>query len=335
MIKEYQKGMILVFALWVLILLSIFSLYLGRGARQKALFVKRLGERDVLHLIALAGVNKAILAISKDDSSRIDSFLDVWASKKEEFKDIKIGLGRFNVFYNYPQDGTIRTMFGVVDEARKININKVDMKIIERLFEIVLNVSESEAKEFAASIIDFRDKDSNLLIPQGSAEDSYYRNLSEPYDCKDDDYESLDELLLVKGITFDIFNKIKDFITIYGDKAVNINTASEEVLSAIGITDTVIDKIVTYRKGEDSELGTEDDNIFVSSTSVVPSLSQHYSLSISEVQNLSNIVAKGFIGVSSDYFSINSEASLSYSKAKEIIECIVSREGNILFWREQ
>ncbi len=227
-------------------------------------------------------------------------------------------------------------MFGLVDEARKININKVGIITIERLFESALDMDSSTAQAIAASIIDFRDADSTLSIPQGSAEDSYYKNLSEPYGCKNKDYEILNELLLVKGMNKDIFNKVRDFITVYGiSKAVNINTASKYVLYAVGINKDIVDKIIAYRDGDDGEPGTVDDNIFTSSASVVSQLSQYYSLSLGNVANLSNVVAGGFIRVSSDYFSIASYAKLDYSSVKESIRCVVDKKGNILFWQEQ
>jgi len=332
---HFQKGMMLVFILWVFFLLSLFGLYLARGTRQRAIFIKRIGERSSLHFIGQASISYAIMAVLKDDSEGFDSFSDTWASDEEEFKNIKVNLGEFNVFYNYYEDGKIERKYGVVDEARKININKANTKTIERLFEAVFDMSKTEAKELSAAVIDFRDKDSYLLIPQGSAEDSYYRNLPEPYDCKDADYETVYELLLVKGIEKEMFLRLKDFVTIYGDKSVNINTAPREVLFAIGIERAIIDKIISYRKGEDGEIGTEDDRVFTSVQSVLPVLSQNFPLSPSEVENLSNIIAAGLIRVSSDYFRINSEARLSYSKAVGYIECVINREGKILFWRER
>ena len=42
--------------------------------------------------------------------------------------------------------------------------------------------------------------------------------------------ESLDELLLVNGMTKDIFERIKDYVTVWGSGMVNINTAGREVL---------------------------------------------------------------------------------------------------------
>ena len=51
--------------------------------------------------------------------------------------------------------------------------------------------------ELAASIIDWRDEDSE--ISPGGAEDEYYLLLSEPYNCKNSELETVDEILLIKG----------------------------------------------------------------------------------------------------------------------------------------
>jgi len=333
--RLYTSGVILVFALWVMFLLSLFALYLGYGARQKAIMIKRLGERSNMRFITDAGVKKAIFEVSRDNNSGVDSFADYWAHNDEDFKDININNGKFSVFYNLNEGGKINKVFGIVDEARKVNINKVGIIILQRLFE-ALDFSEYDAKALAASIVDFRDSDSTLSIPQGSAEDSYYKHLSEPYDCKDASFEVLDEILLVRGMNNDIFDRIKDFITIYGEsKAVNINTASREVLYAIGLGKSTIDKIIAYREGQDKEMFTLDDNIFISSGSVISQLSQKYALSPDEVTNLSNIIAQGFIRTSSSYFSVISYAELDYSSVTENISCVIDRKGNIVFWREQ
>jgi general secretion pathway protein K len=338
MIEHYQtmarRGVILAITLWVLSILSIFGLYLGYGAKQKIIFLKRMSERSSLGLIAEAGIKKAILELSRDDSVSVDSFREEYLNGESLFKDVKLGLGKFNVSYKYRQEGNVKEIFGIIDEARKVNINKADLSIIKRLFRIVFDISDLEAQEFAASIVDFRDKDSALSIPLGSAEDSYYTNLSEPYNCKDDDFEVIDELLLVKGITQKIFDKIKDFVTVYGGGAVNINTASYEVLYAIGIERRVIDYIIAYRRGEDNVEGTVDDNIFSSPQSIVAQLSQHYSLSLSEMANLSNLVSRGYLVTGSEYFTIKSHAQLNYSSAGKDIVCVVNRKGKILYWRE-
>ena len=331
---NYKRAQILALVLMALCLLSLFGLYLGHGARQKIILIKRLSERDSLHFIARAGVEKALMEVSKDEAALSDNFLEGILNSEGIFKDIKVGLGKFNMCYNYKQGADSREICGVIDEARKININKADLKVLKKLFAFILDIDEARAQEFAASVIDFRDKDSALSIPLGSAENSYYKNLSEPYECKDADFDIIDELLLVKGIDDVIFDKIKNFVTIYGDGAVNINTATFNVLLSLGIKGGLVNKIMIYREGEDGILGTKDDSIFGSPQEIVPKLSQYFSLSASEVANLSNIVAAGLLGTNSDYFMIKSKTGLNYSSATKETISIVDRQGRIIFWRE-
>jgi type II secretory pathway component PulK len=313
--------------------LSILVLHLGSGAKQKLLILKKLGDYHALRLIGRAGVEKAILELSKDATPLKDSFLEEWAKQESIFKEVKIGLGKFSVCYNYLTQGEEKIIYGIVDEARKININKADLKTIKRLLKVVLKIDDIEAQSLAASIVDFIDEDSNLSVPLGSAEDSYYHNLKEPYECKDDKLEVIEELLLVKGIDKATFEKLKNFVTIY-EKGVNINTAPYEVLYALGIEEKLIDKIINYRKGEDGVLGTLDDNVFNTSASVVSQLSQYSSLSVSEVANLSNLVAEGKLTTFSNYFTIEVKAELNYSHIYANISCLVDREGKILYWRQ-
>jgi hypothetical protein len=54
----------LFFSPWILSSLSILVLYLGWGARQKLLVLKKLADNHTLRLIGKAGIEKAILELS-------------------------------------------------------------------------------------------------------------------------------------------------------------------------------------------------------------------------------------------------------------------------------
>jgi type II secretory pathway component PulK len=220
-----------------------------------------------------------------------------------------------------------------VDEERKINVNRCDLQTLTLLF-MNLCLDEAEAQNYAASIIDWRDSDSLLTLP-GSAESSYYEGLSEPYQAKNGDFESLEELLLVKGMTQELFDKMKDYVTIYTDGKININTASGRVLNCLGLSKPVVSKIISFRYGVDGLMGTNDDGVFVSPETVVAQLSQSTQLSDSEVNELSNLAASGAIVTTSNYFMIKSVASLGNNDARlQSIVCVVKRTGEILSYVE-
>ncbi|MCM8782372.1 MAG: general secretion pathway protein GspK, partial [Candidatus Omnitrophica bacterium] len=287
-----KRGSILIIALWSLCLLATFAVSLGIGVRQKLALVNRMDERDRLRFIGEGGIKKAIAYLKEEPEKNYAALKDNWSNNPSIFKEINIGGGNFSLLYNYIAEpsGVLELRYGLIDEESKININKASQPVLERLFRLV-DFNETQAQELAAAIVDWRDTDSELSIPLGSAEDSYYRNLKYPYEAKDADFEVLDEILLVKGMDENIFEKIKNYITIYGSGKINVNTASKTVLLALGLSRDLADKIVSFRLGEDGIISTNDDNIFEAPSNIVPKLSQFFHLSDSEIASLSVIVS--------------------------------------------
>lgn len=98
-------------------------------------------------------------------------------------------------------------VFGLVDEASKLNLNTATAAMLEAL--------PGMTPEFAAAIIDWRD--ANEDISENGAESTSYALLSPPYQCKNTNFESVAELRLVSGATMDLlygedanFNGIMD-----------------------------------------------------------------------------------------------------------------------------
>ena len=329
-----RRGSILIIAVWSICFLSTLAVILGLGVRQKLRLIQRLDERDRLHFIADAGVKRAIAELRKGKDNTFDSFRDACANNPAVFQEIDIGGGKATVGYNLVDEpsGKQKVFYAPVDESRKINLNTADKETLERLFRIVLGGDEVEAQDLAASIIDWRDADSELTSPLGSAEDSYYRNLNTPYEAKDADFEVLDELALVKGVDAQSFAQLMDYVTVYGDGLVNVNTASTAVLSALGLNTAIIDKILSYRYGKDEVLGTDDDNTFDNQADIIPRLSQFSSLSESELARLSQVV--GRLIVRSGYFTLRVTARLNNRPTGLNVVAVVQRSGKIVYWHE-
>ena len=101
------------------------------------------------------------------------------------------------------------------------------------------------------AIIDWIDPDDEVTVlpyvkgENSGAESDYYRHLAKPYRCKNRPMEVLSELMLVKGMTREIFHGPTDaeqagpamgmeqFLTVYGEGRVNINEASATVLQSL------------------------------------------------------------------------------------------------------
>jgi general secretion pathway protein K len=172
----------------------------------------------------------------------------------------------------------------MVQESGKININSLSTSdsrqrrnIAEQLLRLIdqLNAQYTGhppiSYSIVAAMIDWVDADDDVTIlsfvngEKTGAENGYYRSLEYPYPCKNAPFEDLKELLLVKGMTNEIFYgradsndnaKIKpvdgigQFLTIYGDGKININEASITVIQSISekISLTLAQNIIAQRQ---------------------------------------------------------------------------------------
>lgn len=94
--------------------------------------------------------------------------------------------------------GTMR--FGVTPESARLNFNNASGEQIEKLLQpILLELGIENGQEIINAILDWRDEDEEPR--QGGAEAEYYNTLSPPYKPKNGALDSLEELLLVKGVT--------------------------------------------------------------------------------------------------------------------------------------
>ncbi len=332
-----NKGSILILALWSVSLLSAFAVILGYEVRQKVGAAYRLNERDELSMLADAGIQKAAAFMRGQPEKLYYALSDKWSNDSTTFKDIQLGGGRFSLIASEESavdDPSLpQTHYGMVDEDRKININTADIKTIAALCGIVLGIDDTDAQDLAASIIDWRTPGNGSVLPGGGAKDGYYHSLDQPYDAKSAPYEVIDELLLVKGMTPDAFSKMKNYVTIYGSGKVNINTASEAVLLALGIPKIMAERIILLRNGSDGISGTADDAVFDSNASIIPRLTQHYSLSPSEISALSDVADRALTSVSS-YFTVRSRGSLLNKKNTMESIAVIDLTGKICYWRE-
>ena len=125
------------------------------------------------------------------------------------FRDIKVtgdnGLvGKFSIIAPGDPEESGGIFYGVMDESAKINLNAL-MKLDatgELAFEVLLKLP-GMTEEIAGNIVDWMDADSEVR-GTGGAENDYYMGLTPPYRCKNGPLDSIDELLLVKGVTADL-----------------------------------------------------------------------------------------------------------------------------------
>jgi len=332
-ILRRKNGSTLVIAIWSLFLLTTFAVQLGFIVRQKLTLVHRLDNRDERYRIAESGIKFAITQLRKVDILTEADFLsEHWSDQKDLYDNRRVGNGIFSINFDYNDGLHSRVMYGMQDEESKINLNTADAAVLTRLLESTANLGAREAEELAYRIIDWRDKDSFFQHPQYGAEDSDYKGRKYSYESKDSDFEVIDELLLIDKMDQEIYDNIRNYVTVYGEGKVNINTASEPVLLALGVRNYVAKNILLFRSGGDLIPGTGDDDIFIQTAAIVPRLSQSFDLSPSELGSLSNLVAAGHFATKSENFMIRSSAKLNHRDEMTTIVAVSDRTGKIKYW---
>lgn len=324
--RQFQRGSILVFTLWVLMVIGRFALAVGTQARQRLRYVQQFEIRDRLRLAADAGVKRAKQMVQESKKLPSHSLIDAWSNQEKSFKDIDLKGAFCTVSSVSPMNGAVR--YGAVDETRKIDLNKMKSPVIlAGIFEFGAGVSKSAAQEIAASIMDWRDEDD--VLNAGGAETRYYRSFSPPYEAKNASLDTLEELLLVKGVTPEIFFRVQPYVTVDGESVFNINTAPPPVFLAYGFSPGLVEKIMSYRRGRDLVEGTLDDRIFKNQGTIVADLKQVVSLGPDEEKSLRDFSESGILDVKSYMFSASSTAWLERRKERLTLNCYFSLDGGV------
>jgi general secretion pathway protein K len=174
----------------------------------------------------------------------------------------KIPRGSTFVEYNFPS-GVARV--DIVPEAAKLDVNKVLPEELYRLI-VALGVQPERAQEITLGIVDWR----SPLSEGTSAVDQYYLSLTPSFRGRHASIEEIEELLLVKGVTPDIFYGtyvpvpdaelgggprlapragLADCLSVFGStQQVDANTAAPAVLAAIGLAPFAIQALVERRR---------------------------------------------------------------------------------------
>jgi general secretion pathway protein K len=329
-ILNAKKGSVLIIALWSLFFITFFTVTLSGVITQKLNVSGRINEEIREYFAARAGIELAKAVLATLEPEEYDTSYDSWANNEKAFKEQKIGDAIFSVSYTIKTKSPDPvTVYGLIDEERKLNINKADAETLTRFFGFF---EIEKADELASSVIDWRDEDSETT--KGGAEKSYYNRLQYPYSPRDGLFESIYELPLVKGMDDEFFEAIKDYVTVFGEGRININTAQREALNAIGFSEPLITKITEYRNGIDAKPFTPDDRPFKSAAEMKSDLDAFKYLSDDEKKQIDKAVSEGLIGVKSQYFEVRATGTLGNKGKGTIITAIISRDGEVVFWNE-
>lgn len=248
--EPIERGSILIVVVWLVAILGLVASALAFHSRTELRLTSLQWDMERLTQTAKVKAAQAVILVEKSSGPLTLGDLRRWDAalfpEKEEASP---------------------AVLSVVDESSKIHLNKASKEILERL---------TGSREVAAAILDWRDPD-NVLSP-GGAENEFYQSLPTPYPCRNGPFKNVAELMLVKGMTPELYQEIQNKVTVEGPGTVNINTASKEILSAVGGSPALVGKILNCRKGPDAIDGTGDDVVFTKIKGVPEQLEKRWPL---------------------------------------------------------
>jgi general secretion pathway protein K len=235
-----RKGSALIFVIWVMIFLSVIGLEFSYSMRTEANITRTFLDGTQAYYAALAGIEQGKAEIK---TSTGPMFLDETGLLVLNEKDVPGRSGRV---------GQAVYAYGIVDEERKLNLNRANQPQLVSLFQYA-GIDGERLNIIVDSILDWKDSDDTPRL--NGAEESYYRSLPFPRSAKDGFFDTVEELLLVRGISADLIlgatsggrEGLASLLTTKGGGEINVNTAERPVLEAVYGT-TKADEIINGRR---------------------------------------------------------------------------------------
>lgn len=310
-----NKGLALILTILIISLIVALTVEFNRFMRSDLHASVNLRDGIKLGYTAKSGFNYVLAVLLEDSSgSNVDSLHEAWADPKalSENSVAQFDEGRFEVKVS-DHSGRIQINNLVMKDGTNYNN---DQKGLLTRFLKSFGIDDEEADNIVDAIKDWIDADNE--VTRFGAENAYYQALDNPYSCKNAPIEFLEELLLIRGITKELFYGsedkpgISDFISPYGYGKININTADRPVLSVL--SDEVyedpemVENMIDYRNDEDNNLNeiNWDERVGMRGVNYNP----------------------GLLTTSSTFFEITSEG-FKGSMAKRITGIVERNEGTL------
>lgn len=257
--------------LWIMVLLSALATEYLAAMKTETHTTRNFKEDIESYQLAKAGVNLAIAELMK--TAILHTYNDqigllvgkAPAINLTALKDPNAPPPSNEPVFDLAQRLNIPLGFGTVsywiqDENGKINVNTAPRELLIKTLTLSgLQIGELR-DTIADSILDWIDKDENKHL--NGAESEYYKTLSPPYNAKNAEFYSIDELIKVKGMTEEIlygtpqntvtgedsprYLGLDKFLTVLNVSTVNPNTAPLHILQ-LYYPDDQIEKILAAK----------------------------------------------------------------------------------------
>jgi len=213
-----ERGIALLLVLWVIVFLAFICAEFSWTMRTETATAANFKEGAQAYYAAEAGINRAIIELLRvAASSRSSAFAESDREEESEglsenpddaYDELQLwvaggGPYRFDL-------GDFFCEVSIIDENNKVNINsflsqaKNDPMRIKSFLGSQIGLEGEELDMVSDSLLDWWDADNNVTGMLG-AEDDYYASLDPAYTCRNADLPVIEDCLLVRGVTEEIF----------------------------------------------------------------------------------------------------------------------------------
>jgi general secretion pathway protein K len=259
-LRRNERGVALILVLLMISIIVAITIQLNRSMRSEVYEAANLSDGIRLRYVAQSGfyAGEALLLA---DKNQFDALTEEWA------KTEMLALKSEGLFDNGSFNLLIEDERGKIPINRLVNGSAYNVTVRDLLLRLLtgpdFHLSQDQAGEIVDAVKDWIDADSE--VTGAGAEDGYYGGLDRPYAAKNAPLDCIEELLMVKGITRELFYGtgespgLVSCLTVFGDVSavkININTAPKPVLRALSaeMTGDAVELLDEYRRDERNNL---------------------------------------------------------------------------------
>ncbi len=225
--QKSQSGVAMVVVLWMVSLLTIMAGSFSLSTQRNTGLVNNAKERARGLALADAGVNYALIMLSLPDP------IKRWRSD--------------GTFYNVTFAGGV-VGITIFDESGKIDVNSASEQTLRTVLGKLMGGDEMAATSLMDKILDWRDSDDMKRANGAEAKD--YQAEGKAHVPQNKNFQSLEELQMVMGMSPALYRKLEPLLTIYtGQDGINPQKAPGEALRLLfGMDEQAVAEFLNQRK---------------------------------------------------------------------------------------
>ncbi|MGI8967224.1 MAG: general secretion pathway protein GspK, partial [Limisphaerales bacterium] len=200
LLHSRPRGIALIIVMIVIVVLGILAGAFAYTMRVEMRLARQANNEAQFEWLGRSGVELARFLVgeqTKSSGDRFDALCQKWAGGTKSTNDAFANISLEN---NQLGSGTFSIK--ITDLERKVNVNSANQDVLQRALTLI-GVDAGSFPGIVDSILDWRDRDEDAHI--SGAESDYYKTVTPAYLCKNGWLDDLSELLLIRGITPEIY----------------------------------------------------------------------------------------------------------------------------------